>query len=427
VAGALYEWDFGDGASGSGPDPTHVYTRPGQHVATLTVIGPGGIDTVSSVISAGQATAVIATSASDFGEGAHSVFDADSLSGLDNLLPTTSDITVVANGQHFYRIERYRHDNVTKFDISNPQSVLWQYSTTGPGEANSNPQDLVFTAPDKAYLIRYGTTHAWIVDPTAIQVSGFKVGELDLSAYADQDGLPEMNRAVVVGDKVFIVAQRMNRGAASGIWEPNPAYIAVFDTLTDIEIDTGIEIGENRRKGIPLTQAVGTDREVRIENPVAIQYLPESNLIYIQGAGRYSFESVQGKFTGGIAAVDPDTFDVHMVLDDGTLENHPYGNISGMVIALPEKGYFVGYESWENSTLYGFNPSTGEVFGPIESLRDKQINVLEAGGSLDHAGRVWISDRTDGGIAILNPADDRIEDFLKTGLPPLKTVFCIHE
>jgi len=427
VAGSLYEWDFGDGASGSGPDPTHVYTRPGRYFARLTVIGPGGIDTASSVISAGQVTAVIATAASDFGEGAHSVFDADTLSGLENLLPTTSDITVVANGRHFYRIERYRHDNVTKFDISNPQSVLWQYSTTDSGEANSNPQDLVFAGSDKAYLVRYGATRAWIVDPAAIDMSGFKVGELDLSAYADQDGLPEMNRAVVVRDRLFIVTQRMNRGAASGIWEPNTAYIAVFDTLTDSEIDTGIEAGEDRRKGIPLTQAPGTESEIRIENPVAIQYLPESDLIYIQGAGRYSFERAPGKFTGGIAAIDPDTFHVRMVLDDGTPENHPYGNISGMVIASPDKGYFVGYESWENSTLYGFNPSTGEVFGPVESFEDKQINVLEAGGSLDHAGRVWISDRTDGGIAVLNPVDDRIEDFLKTGLPPLKTVFCVHE
>ena len=235
-----------------------------------------------------------------------------------------------------------------------------------------------------------------------------------------------MNRAAVVNGRVFIVAQRMNRWGGAGIWEPNPAYVAVFDTLTDQEIDTGIEAGENRRLGIPLTQGLGRDDQVQVENPLSIQYLPENHMLYIQGAGRYAFEGYPGKFSGGIAAIDPDTFEVRMVLDDGTGENHPYGNISGMVIVSPEKGYFVGYEGWGNSTLYGFCPSTGEVYGPVESLTGRQISVMEAGGSVDREKRVWVCDRTGGGIAVLNPADDRVEAFLATGLPPLKTVFCVY-
>src|SRR5204862_7355631 len=34
---AKYEWDFGDGGTGTGPKPTHVYTKPGAYTVRLTV------------------------------------------------------------------------------------------------------------------------------------------------------------------------------------------------------------------------------------------------------------------------------------------------------------------------------------------------------------------------------------------------------
>lgn len=37
TGGLAYAWDFGDGTTGQGTDPDHVYTRAGSHTATLTV------------------------------------------------------------------------------------------------------------------------------------------------------------------------------------------------------------------------------------------------------------------------------------------------------------------------------------------------------------------------------------------------------
>ena len=34
---AKYDWDFGDGGTGTGPKPTHVYTKPGTYTVRLTV------------------------------------------------------------------------------------------------------------------------------------------------------------------------------------------------------------------------------------------------------------------------------------------------------------------------------------------------------------------------------------------------------
>ncbi|WP_373497933.1 hypothetical protein [Desulfococcus sp.] len=87
-----------------------------------------------------------------------------------------SDITVAAYQNFFYRIERFQADNVTKFDISAPDKPIWQFSTNDPGDTgSSNPYDLLFVSAEKAYLLRYGATRAWIVNPSATDASGFKV------------------------------------------------------------------------------------------------------------------------------------------------------------------------------------------------------------------------------------------------------------
>ena len=55
-------WSFGDGQSGSGPAPSHVYPAPGSYVATLTVtdpIGGTGTDTVAVSIPNGAPTASV--------------------------------------------------------------------------------------------------------------------------------------------------------------------------------------------------------------------------------------------------------------------------------------------------------------------------------------------------------------------------------
>jgi PKD repeat protein len=38
----LYSWDFGDGATGQGPRPTHTYLNPGAYNITLTVTDSNG-------------------------------------------------------------------------------------------------------------------------------------------------------------------------------------------------------------------------------------------------------------------------------------------------------------------------------------------------------------------------------------------------
>ena len=52
-----WQWDFGDGHTGSGPNPAHTYSAPGKYNVTLSVSGPGGSDskTLAKLISVSAA------------------------------------------------------------------------------------------------------------------------------------------------------------------------------------------------------------------------------------------------------------------------------------------------------------------------------------------------------------------------------------
>ena len=363
-------------------------------------------------------SAVVATAAADYSSGAHAVVSVDPAGGprsvQNNLLPTVSDIIVAAYGHYFYRIERYQADNLTKFDIAAPSTPIYQYSVLGSDETGSaNPHAMIFLNAQKAYLLRYEKATAWIVNPSATTESAFKIGELDLSAYADSDGIPEMESGVIVNGKLFITLQRLDQNNG---WVPsNTAYAAVFDTATDTEIDTGIANSDGV-KGIPLP----------VKNPTAIQYLAATNTVYLQAVGDYgsSWTGRDPDYSGGIVTIDPSTYAVSMLVDDGDADSHPYGNIAGMAVVSADKGYFIGYADSGDNTLYGFSPATGAVTGPVHAdLAGKNIAGMQSGNQTDQNGMLWVCNQTDAQVIVLNTADNTIDETISTNLNPIMVAF----
>ena len=369
---------------------------------------------VGSVHADSTQSAVVAAAASDYSSYGISAITVDPKAGpriaVNNLLAGSNGSTVKAFGQYYYRIEQFQADNVTKVDISAPNTPIWQYSTQDTGEANSsNPYDLVFVSSTKAYLLRYGSTKAWIVNPSATSEAGFKIGVLDLSAYTDADGAPDMCCGVIANGKLFIVMQRMVD------WCPiEIAYVAVFDTATDTEIKTGM--GTGSMIGIPLT----------IKNPGSIQYMAENNRIYVQGVGSYPGGSCDPvyEYTGGIESINPVTYASSTVLDDGDATTHPYGAIAGMLIASSTKGYFVGYAGWGDNTLYTFNPTTGVVSGAVTGVQNINISGMNSGTYLDKNAMMWVCDSTNAQIKIVDTTNNTVNENVATNLNPQKVAFC---
>ena len=357
---------------------------------------------------------VVANVAPDFSSSAISIISVDPKDGprivLNNQLPSaTSDITVDAYGEYYYRFGKFQADNITKVAVNSPNTPIWQYTTNDAGESGSNPYDLVFVSSEKAYLLRYGAAKAWIVNPSTTTEGGFKIGDLDLSAYADGDGVPEMAKGVIANDKLFIIMQRLD-----DVFCPsNTAYMAVFDVETNTEIDTGK--GEGSKKGIPLP----------INNPLTIQYVPGNNMIYVQGIGSYPGTcDPKYDYTGGIVSINPQTYAVKTVVDDGTAETHPYGSISGMLVSSPVKGYLAGYDGWGDNTLYPFNPTTSVVGGALKDFKNISIAGMESGTYLDKNDMMWVCNQTDGAVDIVDTIDNSLNASLNTNLNPQAVAFC---
>lgn len=353
---------------------------------------------------AANANAIVATSAADYSSGAHAVISKDDNGdriAFNDLLPTGSDLTVAAYGQHFYRIERaFSGNNITKFSSSDPQTPIWQYSTNDPaGAVASDPHDMVFASETKAYVLRYGSNKMWIVDPSAETEANFKIGEIDLSAYADSDGVPEMDSGVVVDGKLYITLQRLDNFAVTQI-----AYVAIFDVTTDEEIDANI--AGDSLKGIPL----------QTRNTTNIVYEPISNAIFVQGSGSFFPE----EFTGGIEKIDLATLSPTVILDDGDAVIHPYGLITEMAVVSDTILYFVGYAGYTDNTLYKLDLSTAEISATaVPSLINGKMSNLTA----DNEGLLWVSDSANATVRIIDPATDTEIDALSTNLNPEKIVF----
>jgi len=339
-----------------------------------------------------------------------------------NMMPTVGDIRAATHGQFYFIMQGGGLNRITCFDITNLDAPLWQYAAQSAEETgDARPWALLSIDDHKAYLLRYGSSTAWIVDPLATDEKDFKTGEIDLSAYDDGDGSPEMCCGAVANGKAFIALKRLD---ADGM--PQTAYLAVIDSATNAPITTGI--GDDGMPGIPLS----------IKNPASMQYLEKSDTIYVQGAGALE---PQPDYTGGIERIDPNTYETQLILDDGDANTHPYGYISGMAVISSTDGFFIGAQTESDNTLYHFNPETGDAeavelnASDPEYLQNKQFAGLNGGIGLDKHKRLWLSNISNRAVEILITApnqglysgDGRVQipdDNAGRAMQPAQIVFC---
>ncbi|WP_323753354.1 hypothetical protein [Marinobacter sp.] len=349
---------------------------------------------------------VIATASDDFQSGeVELVATADSgMTASGGYFGGISDIAVNGHGEHYYLIRKFNGDQVLKVDIKNPGKEVWEASTLASGEqGTANPYQLVFVNESKAYLLRYGKNTAWIVNPSATQADDFFTGEtLDLSHYMpaqeDSIGAVNMSAGVVVNGKLFITLQRLD-----GNYEPtNTAYVAVFNTETDTEIDTQTDLSGNL-KGIPLQG----------KNPGNIQLLDGTGLI-VTNLGGYS-----SPFTGtSLDVIDPASYQVTSMLADADVDFQ----INDAVIISENQGYILSYAGWKDVSLQSFDPSQGaSSLQVIGGLTGSDFRDIE----LSPQGRLWMADASpeNPGVRVINPADNSQDDFIKTSLLPIDISF----
>ncbi len=292
-----------------------------------------------------------------------------------------------------YVVNREGADNIQVLDPGSGFSTLRQFSV-GNG---SDPHDIALASETKAYVTRYNTNDLWIVDPS----TGSHTGTIDLSSLADSDGLCEMDMMLLVGDRLFVSIERLDR---DNWWGPSgTSYIAVVDTEADTLLDT-----DPMTAGKQSILLSGT-------NPYGdIQFNPYDGKLYVSCIGWW------GMTDGGVERIDPVTFEI---LGTMITEAAAGGDINDVTVASAAKGYAIVTDSDFFTLLISFDPSAGTATGTLYEPGDYVLYDIE----LSPSKELFLCDRTPTlpGIRIYDTYSDTeiTSGPIDVGLPPFDICF----
>lgn len=354
--------------------------------------------------------AYVATNASDFSSGRIDRLSLAEGNILVGSYPAAgSDISVDTDGVHPYQIGRFLIDSITRYDAEDTSIVDYQYSVLGDEPLAANPIDLAFSGENRAYLTRRSSDSLWIIDPAAETEEDFKLEEIDLGVY-DTDR-PDMTDAIIVDDKLFVLLERLQELPSGAQIPDKKGYLAVFNTITNTEIDTGQ--GADGLLGIQLD----------ITNPTSLQYNEETGKIYVVGRGNY-YENdtiTEDYHSGGVQLIDPTSYEHSLLLDDGTDTDNAGYFVEAEIIDA-NSGYLLTYASYQVTTLRTFNPTTGELSADtLPELDGVDITTIAQGP--DNHLWVGISDDTPGFYRIDLATGELAAERVATTLIPREVVF----
>lgn len=295
-------------------------------------------------------------------------------------LQDASDYSVFTNGNDVYHLGRYGIDTITKYSaefLESMETQVWSYTTQDNGDTTTrNLYSIAFLNDTKAYIVRYGSDKVWVVNPAAENAEDFKIGELDLSAYVENNSssTPRPASALIHDGKLFVVMQRLDDA-----WSPQTAYVAVFNTETDEEIETNAN-AEDSVKGIPLAGL----------NPLENSLSAFGDTVYVTSNDSYSSLDQAGS---KIEAINTVTYELSTVVEAQSLTENTGSAIHQSVIVSDEKGYFVATKSLSSpfrqvSTVYEFNPTTGDIVtSNVAATGEEDVNHI----AVDDNGFLWLS------------------------------------
>jgi hypothetical protein len=252
----------------------------------------------------------------------------------------------------------------------------------------TNPHDIAFISKNKAYVTCYDRADLLIVNPT----TGEHLGTIDLSEYADEDGIPEMDKMTVFNVfgiiRVYVSIQRLNR----------TAWYAPTDTSYILEIN-----GRTNQvtKAITLTGV----------NPFTDLVLDGIHLLVGEAGSWFALD-------GGIERINILTGETDgFIMTESELggnildfEMYPkYTRISGLVLSLvehylgisliPRYSYALISDLSFNTSLVSFNQND-QSSTIVYSTDGYQLADM----TISDKGSLYLADRTFGqpGIRIFN-------------------------
>lgn len=329
----------------------------------------------------------------DYNSGNLSSLDLQTHVATRDHLTIHSDAVVRVYRDEVYVLNRLGQDNVIVLNSGDLKTPLTQYST-GNG---SNPHDLAFVSEDKAYISRYERTQLLVVNP----VTGDSLGAVDLSGFADADGLPEMSQLALYGNRLFVACQRLDRD--NGYVPADVSIIAVIDVTTDQVVD----VDENAA-GVQGVAMAG-------KNPVGA----------VQRGGKWLLSTVNtfaDLTDGGIEVIDlANLRSEGIALGEMALG----GNLSSLTMVSDSEGYVVVTDANFANAVKRFGLATQFVSPSLEGLSGGFVPGLGAfGNGLYVLDRGSFTDPESAGVKVFDVNTDQlVAGPISTGLPPSSIAF----
>jgi hypothetical protein len=206
--------------------------------------------------------------------------------------------------------------------------------------AGTSPRDILGVARNRAYVTRSHSTHLYRLDPQ----TGVGSDVVDLSVFADADGVPDMERMATDGSRLFIQLRRLQEVPRLTGGDTNGA-IAVVDLETESLIDADPET-----PGVNAIELVGPAPRLRMHIDTGGGYL----LVSATDGDHLSLN-------GGVEYIDLPT----LASQGFVLAEIELAALGGFVITNPTGGYFLFHTDIVPSNhLNRFTITGGPVPGP---------------------------------------------------------------
>jgi hypothetical protein len=339
----------------------------------LPACGSGGFSSPAAEV---KGTAFVLTS--DYTTGSYAVVNTSTRSSTSNIGAVFGDSSARANDKLVYVLNKMGADNVQVLNPASGYSTTLQFSTG----AGTNPQDIAFSSASKAYISLLGSADVLIVNPA----TGQQTGAINLSAYADADGLPEASQLAIKNGKLFIAAQNLFSWAPAGT-----SRVIVADANTG---------------------AVTADIAMPYQNQSGSFVELPSGKLAIACAGNY------GVNDGGLVIIDPATL---TAAKGGLTEQALGGDLISVAMVTETAGFAVVSDSAFNTVLKKFDTATGAV-SDVYATQGYKLSGMALNG-----GELWIADRTDTnpGVRVFDSSTGAqlTSAPVSVGLPPVSILF----
>lgn len=249
-------------------------------------------------------------------------------------VPVGANSVLAAHSSSVYAVSRTA-GTITAIDTR--KAAVDGVIDLGPG---AEPLDMAVVDGHTAYVTRRAATSLLRVNLD----DGGAEEAIDLAAFADADGVPDLGAMTIHNGRLFVQIMRSNPDVL-GSFEP-PAMIAVVDIATESLVDADPDTA-----GTQAIELEGTAPKTRM------QVLPETNELFVSATGGF-FDD------GGIEVIDLDTLTskgLAIAEDDGEAG----ADLGPFVMVDPVRGYLVfSTDLTLSSHLLPFSLTGGVEPGP---------------------------------------------------------------